>query len=246
MMEDKKVAKLFLSAVMGEKVVELDFLPQELTIRIPEDKIKKQEGEKEKEEDQDENLHLTVCSFDFFAKIELANGKGFKTAIIELQKAHWETDIMRFRRDIDYHYQILQDTYGENDETVLQIYCIFILSHGINIPNVPVVEVYPVIKDHTLNKQVEGKNELLNSPPHRSWIIQINQLKNHCRDELEQLLNIFVQENRTQNHHILNVKEEDFPKEYRSIINRLRMAGESEQIQAEMELEDDIIKERHS
>jgi hypothetical protein len=49
MMEDEKVAKLFLLAIIGEKVVELDFSPQERTIRIPKDKIKKKEEEKEKE-----------------------------------------------------------------------------------------------------------------------------------------------------------------------------------------------------
>jgi hypothetical protein len=48
MMENEKGAKLFLSAIIGEKVVELDFSPQERTIRIPKDKIKKQEEEKEK------------------------------------------------------------------------------------------------------------------------------------------------------------------------------------------------------
>jgi predicted RNase H-like nuclease (RuvC/YqgF family) len=68
-------------------------------------------------------------------------------------------------------------------------------------------------------------------------------LKDHRRNELEQLLDIFAQENRTKNQHILNVKEEDFPEEYRSIISRLLMAAESEQVQGEMELEDDIIKE---
>jgi hypothetical protein len=117
------------------------------------------------------------------------------------------------------------------------------LSHGINIPDVPVIEVDTVMKDHALNKQIEGKNEFVESLHHRSWIIQVNKLKDHHRDELEQLLDIFAQENRTQNQHILNVKEEDFPEEYRSIISRFRMAAESEQVQGEMELEDDIIKE---
>ncbi|MDR0612706.1 MAG: hypothetical protein LBG45_04385, partial [Dysgonamonadaceae bacterium] len=61
--------------------------------------------------------------------------------------------------------------------------------------------------------------------------------------DLEKLLSIFDQENRTKNHHILNVNEDDFPERYRSIIRRLRMACESEDIQIEMEMEDDILKE---
>ncbi|MDR2042555.1 MAG: hypothetical protein LBP98_09630, partial [Tannerella sp.] len=47
----------------------------------------------------------------------------------------------------------------------------------------------------------------------------------------------------TKNHHILNVNEDDFPEACRPVIRRLRMAGESEDIQIEMEMEDDYLKE---
>jgi hypothetical protein len=39
------------------------------------------------------------------------------------------------------------------------------------------------------------------------------------------------------------VNEEDFPEIYRPVIRRLRMAYESEDIQIEMEMEDDFLKE---
>jgi hypothetical protein len=41
----------------------------------------------------------------------------------------------------------------------------------------------------------------------------------------------------------MKVNEEDFPEAYRPIIRRLRMAAESEDIQIEMEMEDDYLKE---
>ncbi|MDR1332122.1 MAG: hypothetical protein LBK07_08450, partial [Tannerella sp.] len=78
---------------------------------------------------------------------------------------------------------------------------------------------------------------------HRSWIVQTEQLKSRRRTDLEKLLSIFDQENRTKDHHILNVDEDEFPEAYRSIIRRLRMAFESEDIQIEMEMEDDYLKE---
>ncbi|MDR1454749.1 MAG: hypothetical protein LBJ01_03770, partial [Tannerella sp.] len=44
-------------------------------------------------------------------------------------------------------------------------------------------------------------------------------------------------------HHILSINEDDYPKDYRPIIRRLRKAVESEQIQVEMEYEDDYLEE---
>jgi hypothetical protein len=67
----------------------------------------------------------------------------------------------------------------------------------------------------------------------RSWIVQIDQLKQRRRNDLEKLPSIFDQTNRTQNHHFMNVNEEDFPEEYRSIILRLHKAAESEDIRIE-------------
>jgi septal ring factor EnvC (AmiA/AmiB activator) len=88
-----------------------------------------------------------------------------------------------------------------------------------------------------------SNNDFIASLNHLSWIIQIKQLKQGRRNDLEKLLSIFDQENLTKNHHILNVDDEDFPEAYRTIIRRLRMAFESEDIQIEMEMEDDYMKE---
>jgi hypothetical protein len=81
MMEDEKVAKTFLSAIIGEDVVELDFAAQELTRRPFSDEQKEKKQKKEKDE-----TFLTICRFDFSAKISVPGG-GFKTVMIELQKA---------------------------------------------------------------------------------------------------------------------------------------------------------------
>ncbi|MDR2811110.1 MAG: hypothetical protein LBB84_11255, partial [Tannerellaceae bacterium] len=78
---------------------------------------------------------------------------------------------------------------------------------------------------------------------HRSWIIQIAQLKQRRRNDVEKLLSIFDQENRTRSHYILNVDENDFPEIYAHIIHRLRMACESEDVRIEMEMEDDYLSE---
>jgi hypothetical protein len=238
MMEDEKVAKSFLSAIIGEDVRELDFASSEHTIRKP-------SGKKDelKKEEEDGGLCLTVCRYDFSARIAVPGG-GFKTVLIELQKARLASDIMRFRRYLGRNYQDSNNVYGEgNDRKARQIYCIFLLGYEIGIPERSVIQVDTSVKDITTNEDLNETNEFIQSLHHRSWIIQIDQLKQRRRNDLEKLLSIFDQENRTKNHHILNVNEDDFPERYRSVIRRLRTACESEDIQIEMEMEDDIFQE---
>jgi hypothetical protein len=238
MMEDEKVAKSFLSAIIGEEVVELGFAAQERTVRRPKDSDIRHEQKEEKEE-----MFFTVCRFDFSAKIATSDG-GFKTVLIELQKAKLASDIMRFRRYLGLHYENPNNTYGTEDERkARQIYCIFLLGHDIGIPEHPVIQVNYRVKDLTTKEDLNATNEFIQSLHHRSWIVQIEQLKQCRRNDLEKLLSIFDQENRTKNLHILNVNEEDFPEKYRLVIRRLRMASESEDIQIEMEMEDDYMKE---
>jgi hypothetical protein len=238
MMEDEKVAKSFLSAIIGEEVLELDFSTQEHTVYKP---VK--DANKEKEEKKE--LFLTVCRFDFSAKISLPGGK-FKTVAVELQKAKMPSDIMRFRRYLGLHYKNSDNTYDGDDgeKKARQIYCIFLLGYDIGFPGHPVLQSDSQVKDVTTREYLSASgNEFVESLHHRSWIVQIDQLKQRRRNDIEKLLSIFDQDNRTQDHHIMNVNENDFPEIYRPIIRRLRMACLDEQIQIEMEMEDDYLKE---
>jgi hypothetical protein len=117
-----------------------------------------------------------------------------------------------------------------------QIYCIFLLGHAIGITEHPVIRVDYKAEDFVTKEELPCSNEFIQSLHHRSWIVQIEQLKRRRRNDLEKLLSIFDQENRTRNEHILNVNEDDFPESFRSIIRRLRMASEIEDIQIGMEM----------
>jgi hypothetical protein len=236
MMEDEKVAKSFLSAIIEEEVLELDFAAQERTLRrsLMNPAIMVEETEK---------LFLTVCRFDFSAKISVPDG-SFKTVMIELQKAKMASDVMRFRRYLGLHYQNPNNTYGsEENKKACPIYGIFLLGYDIGISGRPIIHVNYNCEDGSTKQDFDTTNEFIQSLHHQSWIIQINQLKQSYQNNLEKLLSIFNQKNRTTNHHILNVNEDEFPEIYRPIIRRLRMASESEDIQNEMELEDDFMKE---
>jgi len=105
MLEDNKVAKLFLSAIIGENIEELEFSPQERTVEIPGRTV--------------ESSPLTVCRFDFSAKI--LTEAGFKTVTVELQKAKLQSDLMRFRRYLGVQYQNPDNTCDDRQEKARQI-----------------------------------------------------------------------------------------------------------------------------
>jgi len=226
MLEDNKVAKLFLSAIIGENIAELDFSAQEQTVEI---------------QRTEEKSPLTVCRFDFSAKIKTE--AGFKTVIIELQKAKLQSDLMRFRRYLGVQYQNPNNSYDDKQEKARQIYCIYFLDYGMDLPPRPVLNVDYKVWDAYTGDEFPARGEFVSGLHHRSWIVQIRQLKQHRRNVTEQILSIFDQSNVTDLRYILDVDEDTFPEEYQQIIRRLRKAMEDPKKRREMELEDDIVKE---
>ncbi|MCL2042384.1 MAG: hypothetical protein FWG84_10180 [Bacteroidales bacterium] len=232
MMSDSKVAKSLLSAIIGEKIVKLEFTSTEYTLKVD---VDKRQINRTLEQ-------IVVCRFDFAAKIRTDTG-AYKTVIIELQKAKFATDIMRFRRYLGTMYQSAENTYDKKRVKARQIYCIYLLNYEIGLSDSPIIKVDYVVRDLTTGEELNKKNEFIESLNHKSWIVQVRKLKEKRRNELENLLSIFDQNNITADQHILNIDESQFPKEYQHIIRKLREACESKQVREEMQMEDDYINE---
>jgi len=232
MMSDSRVAKTLLSAIIGEKIVELDFASTEYTLKKG---VEKSQLNRTLEQ-------IVVCRFDFAAKIETENG-DYKTVIIELQKAKFATDIMRFRRYLGTMYQSAENTSDTHRVKARQIYCIYLLNYEIDLSDSPIIKVDYTASDLTTGEKLNKKNEFIESLNHKSWIVQVKQLKERRRNELENLLSIFDQDNIAEDKHILNIDENQFSEEYRHIIRKLREAYESKQVREEMQMEDDYINE---
>ena len=229
MMEDNKVAKKFISTIIGEQIEEMEYAPQEATV----DLFDKKEAP----------MNYTVCRIDFLAKITTET--GLKTVIIEVQKAKMPTDIMRFRRYLGAQYEAENNSYKEGRQTkARQIYCIFFLGDKLGVDGVPVIEINHKAKDRTTNEELPDlHNEFIDSLHHRSWIVQVPELPQRRRNEIEILLSVFDQSYSTSvNSHILNILEMDFPEEFRPVIRRLQQALESQDIKNKMIAEDDLIE----
>jgi hypothetical protein len=233
MMNDSKVAKTLLSAIIGEKIVELEFSATEYILKADADKSQ-----------IDRTLEqLTVCRFDFTAKIETETG-DYKTIHIELQKAKLATDIMRFRRYLGTMYQDPENTYDEDRIKARQIYCIYFLNYEVGFPGShPIIRVDYNATDLTTGEKLSGESEFINSLNHKSWIVQVRQLRKKRRNELENLLSIFDQSNIAGNRHILEIDETQYPEKYRLIIRKLLEAYASKKVRTEMQMEDDYLNE---
>jgi hypothetical protein len=227
LMEDNRVARKFISAIIGEEVVELAFAPQEYV----------------RELDNVSERSWSFYRLDFNARIRI--GDTSKLVMIEVQKVSLHTDIMRFRRYLGGQYQKRENSYVDSSgvEHPMQIYCIFFIGSGIGVKGVPVMTVNPCVSDAGTGRELKGlRNEFVESLHHRSWIVQVPELQGRRRNDLEILLSIFDQANRMSDHHILNLNAERFPDEYRPIIHRLQQAAADREIREAMEVEDDVTE----
>jgi hypothetical protein len=255
LMEDSKVAKLLIGAIIGTEIISLDFRPYEYSFdmdtpyRKPDEpNVPKPKMDETKPRLRLKDLMLAVYRLDFSAKIQTEEGE--KIVIIEVQKAKLASDIVRFRKYLAKQYE-REDNIIEkrtnNDKLIkvgLPIISIYFLGEELeNIQKIPVLKVSNEIIDMYSGKKVQGTDYFIESLTHKSYIISIPDLSKKRRNELEMLLSVFDQDNKMHSNYILNVKEEDFPEKYQPIIRRLQKAGATQTIREKMEDEDTIIGE---
>jgi len=231
-MSDSRIAKTMLSAIIGETIVELSFSATE---RV----IKKGASKKNRNKTLE---HLTVCRFDFRAKIETDDG-GYKIVSIELQKARLDSDIMRFRRYLGEMYQDGENSYSKDRFKPQQIYCIYILNYCIGYPNIPILKVDNIVTDVVTGLDLHSNSAFVNGLHHLSWIVQVDFLKENRRNKLERLLSIFDQSYVSKNKHILEIDESEYPEEYHLIIRKLLEAFASKDVRENMKIEDEFFDE---
>jgi hypothetical protein len=245
LMEDAKIAKLLLSSIIGENIEELTFLPQEFVSDIDKDKIDK--PRKSIKSRRGNKSSLTVYRLDFSAHIQTP--EGTKQVIIELQKAKFSTDITRFRKYLGEQFgdkrNITSLKINKRFRKVgIPIISIYFLGHKLDYTTASAIKISRQYQDLITNEIIDTKESFIESLTLDSYVIQIPYLTDKRRTELEILLSVFDQRNVADNeHHILNVNEEDFPEKYRSIIRKLQQANQSPEIKKKMQLEDGIIEE---
>lgn len=223
MMEDDKVARLLLSALMKKEIVELQMRQHEYTAM--------------------QQSRISLFRMDFSAKIREDDGSEH-LVLIELQKTWLATETLRFRQYLGTHYLSKNNMRSGNDSIYgLPIISIYILGHILGDLKEPVVYVRRSYLDYDDNV-IGQKDPFIESLTHDSIIVQIPYLKGRTRTRLERLLNVFDQDYRSpDNEHLIEIDETIFPADEQLIITRLLKAGVAPDVRRAMDVEDEILSE---
>ncbi len=229
LMADERAAKLIISEIIGMDVVDIALQPQERLANLPE-------------------KNLTVYRLGFSARIKTNDGQ-FKQVIIEIQKAKYSSDIMRFRRYLEQQYSDEKNAHETTSATgfstfqALPIITIYFLGHTLNHCTASAIKVGRVYTDIITGETLTQKEPFIESLTHDSYVVQIPYLKAQRRNDLEKLLTIFDQDLQVHDKHRLAIDEKTFPQKYRLLIRRLQAAISEPEIIDTMQIEDEILLE---
>ncbi len=220
LLSDNKVAKLLLSDLLGVDIISLELRPQEFST-------------------DNEQKTITVYRLDFKAEIVLKSGEKL-VVLIEIQKAKFTTDLIRFRKYLGEQYASKQNITEQNEQIVpLPIVTVYFLGYGLNNnKDIPIIRVKRQYLDNYNGEQLQGNEAFIESLTHDSIIVQIPALKHKHRDDLEKALSVFDSEQGQE----LSVNESDYPERYKSVIRQLVRAISDEQVRKTMDVEDELLE----
>ncbi len=225
LMDDNSLAKLLLSTILDEEIIELTFTPQEHTAKL------------------NYPRHFTVYRLDFAATIRNSAGETRKV-LIEVQKAKLVTDIMRFRRYLGEQYRDPNNAVEVGGrKQALPLLTIYFLGHALEHSSAPVIHVKRESHDLITKEPLAHKETFIETLTHDSYIIQIPHLGEQKRNAVEDLLQIFNQKLISHDQHVLEFNESDMNERYRPILRRLQRAIVEKSVEEAMDIEDDILTE---
>jgi len=224
LMQNNEIAILILSTILEKEILSLDLLPQETAVAL-------------------EKRTFTVYRLDFSALIKTSTGEE-KHVVIEIQKAKFAADIMRFRRYLGGQYKKGFPVEGEKASQATPIISVYFLRYRLDHVAAPVIKVLRHYYDAATGEEIPVREEFIESLTHDSFVIQIPQLGPERRTATERLLAIFDQHRKVEGDgHVLDVDEEAYPEEYRKVVRWLDGAVSEPQIRRTMEVEDEILAE---
>lgn len=224
LMEDERVAKILLSALLKKEILELEMRKQEYTAM--------------------QQTRISLFRMDFAAKIRDNDGSEH-LVLIELQKTWLATETLRFRQYLGTQYLNKENMRSDADSNYgLPIISIYILGHILGDLKEPVIYVRRHYLDYDDN-EINRKDKFIESLTHDSIIVQIPYLQGRTRNRLERLLNLFDQDRRRKdNDHYLEIDETEFhDRDEKLLVDRLLRAGTTPDVRRAMEVEDEILSE---
>ena len=176
-MEDERIAKTILSALLKKEVIHVAVRPHEYSNTTRDT--------------------LSMFRIDFAATVREREGDTVKdrTVLIELQKTWLNTETLRFRQYLGAQYSNRNnmrepDGKGFAYPTV----AVYLLGHRVGNIREPIVYVNHDVFDYNGNIVAEGNQEpFVESQTHDSIIVQIPLLHGNVNNRLEKVLSVFDQ-----------------------------------------------------
>lgn len=227
LMEDERIAKTLLSALLKKEVVAVEMRRNEYTNGVRD--------------------NISMFRIDFGAHVKEPDGT-IRLVLIELQKTWLETETLRFRQYLGAQYSNPENVPSENnkDGYAIPMVAIYLLGHRVGDINVPVLYVKHKTYDYDGNVVTDGiPDPFVESLIHDSIIVQIPLLHGQVNNRLEKVLSVFDQSQKNgSDRHVLNVNDSSFDDDddMQYLLRRLLMAAANAQLRQEMNVEDEYFK----
>ena len=228
-MEDERIAKTILSALLKKEVVHVTVRPHEYCNTTRDT--------------------LSMFRIDFAATVREKEGDEIKDRIvlIELQKTWLNTETLRFRQYLGAQYNN-KNNIREVDEKgfAYPMVAVYLLGHKVGNIKEPIVYVNHDVFDYNGNVVAEGNAEpFVESLTHNSIIVQIPRLQGNVNNRLEKVLSVFDQTNvEGDTQQVLKIDEDKYAddNDMMYVLHKLTAAAANSEMRQDMNVEDEFYK----
>ena len=226
LVEDKRIAKILISALLKKEVVDVDMRRHEYS-----------NGNRD---------NISMFRIDFAAHVRESDGT-VRLILIELQKTWLETETLRFRQYLGAHYSNPENmTGGEKHEFGMPMVTIYLLGHKVGKIVEPVVYASHKAYDYNGNEIKIGiPDPFVESLVHDSIIVQLPRLRGNIKNNrLDRVLSVFDQSKMdSSSRQMLNIDESVYEgdSDMMYILRRLLAAASNAQLRQDMNVEDEFF-----
>lgn len=226
LMEDERITKTILSALLKKDVVEVEMRKHEYS-----------NGSRDK---------ISMFRLDFAAKVRQEDG-SLKLILIELQKTWLETETLRFRQYLGTQYSDPANIVKEDgiNSHAIPMVTVYMLGHRVGDIEEPVLYVNHKSYNYDGVEVTKGiPDPFVDSLVHDSIIVQIPLLRGTINNRLDKVLSVFDQSHKDKyNQQVLNFDDNAFADdaEMRHILHRLLAAASDVKLRQDMNVEDEYF-----
>ena len=223
LMEDERIARTILSALLKKDIVHVEVRPHEYT--------------------NDKNAAITMLRIDFGATVRESDGSEH-LVLIELQKTWVETETLRFRQYLGLQYESPRNM-APDGKYALPMVAVYLLGHRVGDIDVPVLYVDHRAEDYEERPVTKGlPNAFVDSLTHKSIIVQIPLLHGRVHNRVEKVLSIFDQTQKDSiDYRVLNVDDAQYAgdADMEHILRRLTQAAASSEMRRRINIESEFM-----